>query len=94
VRAAGSTHTGGKPREHFAPINVGALARFAANTEVTPELLHDAGLIRGPLVKVLGTGTLDRPLVVKAHAFSKRAAQAIEQAGGKAEVIPSVARAS
>ncbi len=77
----------------FAPINVCALARFAANAEVTPHVLREAGLIRGPLVKVLGTGTLDRPLIVKAHAFSKRAAHAIEHAGGKAEVIPSVARA-
>ncbi len=90
VRAAGSNHTGGKPRPSFAPINVGALARFAANAEVTPEVLREAGLIRGGLVKVLGQGTLDRALVVKAHAFSKQAVRVIESAGGKVEVIASV----
>lgn len=88
VRAAGSNFTGGGPRQRFAPVNVAALGQFEANAEVTPTVLREAGLVRGALVKVLGEGTLDRPLVVKAHAFSKRAAATIEKAGGRAEVIP------
>ncbi len=93
VRGPGSNRTGGGPRPRVAPVNLRDLARFAANTEVTPELMREAGLLRHPLVKVLGEGTLDRALAVKAHAFSKTAAAAIEKAGGRAEVIAHVARA-
>lgn len=87
VRAAGSNRTGGGPRPRFAPVNLWDLNRFPANTEVTPEQMREAGLVRGDLIKVLGTGTVDRALVVKAHAFSKSASAAIAQAGGRAEVI-------
>lgn len=88
VRAAGSNMTGGGPRARFAPVNISALSRFEPNAEITPDVLRGAGLVRGALVKVLGEGVLDRALVVKAHAFSKRAAATIEKAGGRAEVIP------
>ncbi len=92
VRGAGSNRTGGGPRPRFAPVNLRDLARFAANAEVTPELMREAGLIRSAQVKVLGEGSLDRALVVKAHAFSKSAVAAIEKAGGRAEVIDNAAR--
>ncbi len=92
VRAAGSNMTGGGPRIPFAPVNVGALVRFAANTEVTPEVLREAGLARGKFIKVLGEGTLEHPLIVRAHAFSKRAVVVIEKAGGRTEVLPYAGR--
>ena len=59
-------------------------ARFDAGTEVTPELLKEAGLIRNLNrdVKVLGHGDLAVKLTVSAHAFSKSAAEKIEAAGG------------
>ena len=38
-------------------------------------------------VKVLGNGELEKKLTVKAEKFSKSAAEKIEKAGGKAEVI-------
>lgn len=88
TRAAGSNFTGGGPRPRFTPVNIAALAQFGAQVEVTPAVLREAGLVKGGRVKVLGEGTLDRALVVKAHAFSKRAAKTIENAGGRAEVIP------
>ena len=48
-----------------------------------------AGLARkGALVKVLGTGTVDRALTVEAHAFSASAVQAITAAGGTTTVVP------
>lgn len=93
VRAAGSNRTGGRPRTPFSPVNLNDLNRFASQSEVTPDLLREAGLIKRERVKVLGTGRLDRVLVVKAHAFSKSAAAAIEQAGGRAEVIANAGRA-
>lgn len=92
VRAAGSNRTGGGPRPRFAPVNLQDLNRFPANAEVTPDRLREAGLLRRRLVKVLGGGMLDRALVVKAHAFSKRASEAIAQAGGRAEVIEDAGR--
>jgi len=72
-----------------ATVNVGALGRFKAGATVDPEQLRAAGLIRKQfdVVKVLGMGTLDKALTVRAHAFSQGAKTLIEQAGGKAELI-------
>ena len=57
--------------------------------EVTPEALHGKGLThKGALVKVLGRGEITRAVTVKAHAFSKSAADAITAAGGSVEVLP------
>ncbi len=70
-------------------INVEQLNRFEDNTEITPEFLKASGAIKklGDGVKVLGSGDLERKLIVKANAFSKSAVEKIEAAGGKAEVI-------
>lgn len=76
-------------RVEYAIVNVGQLARFDEGTEVTPELLIEVGMVRKELdgIKILGVGTLDKKLVVKAHKFSKSAVTLIEEAGGKAEVL-------
>jgi large subunit ribosomal protein L15 len=87
VRAMHASHVGGRPRTPFEIVNVRDLNRFPANTEVTPGSLRDAGLVGSGPVKVLGMGTLDRALTVKAQAFSKSAAEAVRKAGGTAEVI-------
>ena len=65
-------------------VNVRDLERFDAGTEVTPEVLKEAGLIRNLNrdVKVLGHGDVSAKLTVSAHAFSKSAAEKIEAAGG------------
>jgi hypothetical protein len=65
-------------------VNVRDLARFDAGTDVTPELLKEAGLIRNLRrdVKILGQGELSAKLSVSAHAFSKSAVEKIEAAGG------------
>lgn len=57
--------------------------------EITPRRLEEAGLIRKAdmPVKILGDGSLDRPITVRAHAFSRMALQKIEEAGGRAEVL-------
>ena len=45
--------------------------------------LHEAGLIgKNVLVKILGNGELKAKLTVEAHAFSKKAEEAITAAGG------------
>ena len=73
----------------WAIVNVEALNVFEDGTEITPELLLEAGLIKKELdgVKILGEGTLEKKVTVKAHKFSKAAAEKIEAAGGKAEVL-------
>ncbi len=93
VRAGGVSHAGGLPHPKYAPVNLEALSRFPANSEVTPERLQEARLIKRGPVKILGRGALGHPLVVKAHAFSKSAATAIEKAGGRIEVIEDARRA-
>jgi large subunit ribosomal protein L15 len=75
-------------RVEYSPVNVGALQELEAD-EVTPETLAEAGLVRPKaLVKILGQGTLRRPVKVSAHAFSKAAESAITAAGGSVERVP------
>jgi len=75
-------------KEYFAIVNLETLNQFDAGTEVTPELLRERGLIRHRgRVKVLAEGEIDRALTVKAHAFSAKAKEKIESAGGAAELI-------
>ena len=73
----------------YAVINVSDLNRFADGTEVTPELLKDCGLLKKQLcgVKVLGNGTLEKKLTIKANKFSKEAISKIEKSGSTFEVI-------
>ena len=73
----------------YSVINVSDLERFDNGTEVSLEELCNAGIIKQPeaRLKVLGDGELSKKLTVKAAKFSKMAAEKIEGAGGKAEVI-------
>lgn len=73
----------------FEAVNVAALERFEDGTEVTAEVLLEAGVLSKCEygVKILGNGNLTKKLTVKASAFSESAKAKIEQAGGKAEVI-------
>jgi large subunit ribosomal protein L15 len=73
----------------FAIVNLDQLSRFAAGTEVTPELLLEEGILKNPRdgIKILGNGDLNVQLTVKAHKFSQSATEKIQAAGGKTEVI-------
>jgi small subunit ribosomal protein S5 len=76
-------------RTYSQPVNVAALARFDAGTEVTPELMKEAGLIRTIRkdVKILGRGELTTTLTVVAHAVSASAREKIEAAGGSVTLL-------
>lgn len=76
-------------RAQFAVVNVEDLNVFSEGTVVTPTLLVEKGLVKKEFngVKILGNGKLNIKLTVQAHRFSKAAKQAIEEVGGKAEVI-------
>ena len=77
-------------RTEYAGVNVGRLAVFGPDAEVTPEKLLERRIVRRSrdLVKILGGGDVDAPLNVSAHAFSKSAREKIEAAGGTATVLP------
>ncbi len=77
-------------RLEWTVLNVKDLERFEAGTAVTPATLREAGLVRAKAaVKILGEGSLSKPLTVSAHRFSKSAAEKIRAAGGTVEVIAS-----
>lgn len=71
-------------------INVGLLeGKFDAGTEVTPELLHERGLVpkSADVIKLLGTGEITTKLVIKVHRTSESAKAKVEAAGGTLELI-------
>jgi large subunit ribosomal protein L15 len=77
-------------RVEYAVVNVGTLAeRFQPNETVTPELLKERRILRKLKdgVKVLGTGEINIPLTVHAHAVSESARAKIEAAGGTVQLI-------
>jgi large subunit ribosomal protein L15 len=76
-------------KKRFAVLNLTRLNRFKDGTEIRPETLLEAGIIKdvGAGIKVLGTGDLSRKLTIHAHRFSAEARRKIEAAGGSAAVI-------
>jgi large subunit ribosomal protein L15 len=76
-------------RKEYAIVNLDTLNRFDEGTEVTPALLLETGFVSSEKagIKILGNGSLDRKLTVKAHKFSASAKEAIETAGGQTEVV-------
>lgn len=74
-------------RDEFSVVNVETLARYF-DGDVDPAVLLEHGLVRkGRRVKILARGELDKPLTVRAHAFSDSAKAKIERAGGSAVVV-------
>ena len=82
-------------RTEYSIVNVGKLSVFEAGSEVTPERLVVAGVVkslRHP-VKVLAEGEIKHPLIVKVNRFSAAAKAKIEAAGGEVEEVGYAARA-
>ena len=78
-------------RKVYAIVNVNLLNNFEANAVVDFETLYCAGLIKEVKeacgLKVLGNGELKVALTVRASKFSEQAKNAIEKAGGTAELV-------
>ena len=78
-------------RVEYKGINLDAIQSLVEKTNATVvdlELLYNNGLVgKNDLVKVLSRGEVKSALEIKAHAFSKTAAEAIEKAGGKAVTV-------
>lgn len=70
-------------------VNLSDLAESTASDRIDIDGLHAMRLVRTKSnpVKILGNGTLDRPLHIVAHAFSKSAEEKITAAGGTCERI-------
>ena len=75
-------------RVEYNVVNL-AILDSLESSEVTPDSLKAAGLVHHKgLVKVLGGGELHRAVQVSAHAFSRSAQSAIEEAGGGVTILP------
>ena len=79
----------GPTRKHYGIVNIEQLERLAPGTVVTAQLLRETGLVKGRWdgIRVLGVGELTKPLTIQANHFSASALEAIEAAGGTAEVV-------
>ncbi len=74
----------------YATVNVSDLeARFESGAEIDAAALIDSGLVKKVYdgIKILGNGELTKSFTVKASKFPASAAEKIEKAGGKAEVV-------
>jgi large subunit ribosomal protein L15 len=76
-------------RPSWQEVNVQQLDDFAAEAEVTPQTLLDAGLIddtENPVV-LLGMGDVQQALTVRVHRASKSAQEKVKAAGGSVEIL-------
>ena len=71
-------------------------ANFNAGDEVTPEILHERGLIKKAKhdLVILGNGEITKALKISAHRFTKTAKDKVEKAGGSATEIVKAAEAA
>ena len=76
-------------RVEYQEVNLERLHSLPSDASVNPTTLKELGIVKSDKkpVKILGRGTLERPLNVSAHKFSKSAQAAIEAAGGSVEVV-------
>ena len=76
-------------RVQWNEVNVGRLGGFQPESDITPDALGQAGLLRDPALPVvlLAHGDISVPLRVKVHRISRAARAKIEAAGGSVEVL-------
>jgi large subunit ribosomal protein L15 len=76
-------------KKQYNIINIRDLNRFAPNSSLDQETLKEVRLIKSERdgVKLLGSGEISFPLIIKVHKVSKTAKEKIESAGGTVEII-------
>jgi len=82
-------------RTEYSTVSIGSLNNFEAGSEVTPEKLVEAGMVKSLAkpIKILADGDINHPITVKANKFSASAKAKIEAAGGKAKEVAYAAKA-
>ncbi len=83
-------------RTEYSVVNLSKLNIFDTGSEVTPERLVAAGVVKSlhyP-IKILAEGNINHPLLVRANKFSAAAKAKIEAAGGKVEEVGYAAKTS
>jgi len=80
-------------RKEYKPVNINTIqelvdAKKIKKGNINLEVMIANNLVKkNDLVKVLGRGSINSPVKVEAHKFSKSAVKAIEKAGGETKVI-------
>lgn len=76
-------------KKEYAIVNLRDISRITNTDVITPEVFLQSKIIKDIKngIKILGMGNIERPLTIKAHAFSSAAIAKIKAAGGNAEVI-------
>ena len=73
----------------WAEVTLDRLEQFPAKSEITPETLLEAGILknlRKPIV-LLGRGEVSVPLNIRLHRITRGAQTSIEAAGGTVELL-------
>jgi large subunit ribosomal protein L15 len=75
-------------KKEYAIVNIDTLGKLTEDT-ITPELLLEKGVIHDLKegLRVLGRGSIERAITVRAHYITKSAEEKIKSAGGTVEVI-------
>jgi large subunit ribosomal protein L15 len=78
-------------RIEYNEVNLDQLAQFPDGTEITPDSLAEAQLLRKPTnpVVILGRGELKTALKINVHRITASAKAKVEAAGGSVEIIKS-----
>ena len=76
-------------KEYISIVNLDTLNKFEKGSIVDIVALKNAGFIKNSQkkVKILGSGKISKPLIVKASKFSEGARKKIEEVGGKIEIL-------
>jgi large subunit ribosomal protein L15 len=76
-------------KKEYIVVNLGTLNQFDSGSLVNLNLLIEKNIIKGksPLIKILGSEEISKPLIIEAHKFSNSAKEKIEAAGGTVRII-------
>lgn len=76
-------------KQEFQVVNLQNLNKYKEDSTITPKELFAQGIIKklDIPVKILGKGKIKKRIIVKAHKFSQSAQRAIEEVGGKVELV-------
>jgi large subunit ribosomal protein L15 len=77
-------------KKQYSLVNLRDLDGYSAGSEIGPQELMEAGLVKKALdgIKLLGEGELSRPLTIRVHKASAAAVAKVQAAGGSVDLLP------